>query len=90
MNKSDFLKQLSLNCNLPEKICRQVLSNSYLLLCDCLNKGEEVNFYGFGKFYVKTRQERFYKQIGVNTLALLPPQNVPVFKTGRVFKQIIK
>ena len=72
---------------MPKKQCKQVLNNFYLLICDSLKKGEEICFYGIGKFFVKYKKERLIKtnrgEIFVNS------KNVPVFKMGKSFKNII-
>ena len=87
MNKSEFLKELSKlsNTNLPT--CKKVLHNTYALLCDNLKKGISVNFYGFGKFYVKCYKERFVNCGGIKKL--VSAKFVPSFKTGKNFKNII-
>ena len=87
MNKTQFIKRLSENCNIDKTVCGFVLNSAYFLLCDSLKKGETLNIKGFGKFYVKFRRERFLKR-GNQTL-LIGTKNVPVFKMGKTFKNII-
>ncbi len=87
MNKQEFLKLLSINSNQSVSSCKKVLENTYLILCDSLKKGQSVNFYGFGKFYVKSYKERCLNIEG--TPKIIPAKNVPSFKTGSVFKNII-
>ena len=87
MNKTQFIKKLSESCNIDKNLCDFVLNSAYLLLCDNLKKGETLNIKGFGKFYVKFRKERLLKR-GNQTL-LIGTKNVPVFKMGKSFKNII-
>lgn len=84
MNKSQFLKELSLISNMSVNACNKVLNNTYLLLCDNLRKGQSVVFYGFGKFYVRNRKERI-----LDNSKLIPAKNIPAFKTGKYFKNIV-
>lgn len=87
MNKSELLKKLSEQCCLPVGICKVVLDNFYCLICDSLRKGEEINFYGVGKFVVKRRAERLiYGNLGQ---IFIPPKSVPVFKLSKNFRNII-
>lgn len=90
MNKTTFLKELSLKCNLPINTCKDVMSMGYFLLCDSLKKGQSVNFYGFGKFYVRQRKERLIKKIGTSLSTLVMPKSIPAFKIGKSFKEIIR
>ena len=87
MNKQEFLKVLSNNCNESVSNCKKILENTYLILCDNLKKGQSVNFYGFGKFYIKSYKERCLNIEG--TPKIIPAKNVPSFKTGKMFKEII-
>lgn len=87
MNKQEFLKVLSNNCNKDVRTCKKVLQETYNVLCDILRKGQSVNFYGFGKFYVKCYKERCLVIDGFQKI--IPARNVPCFKTGKVFKNII-
>ena len=87
MNKTQFIKKLSESCSVDKNLCGFILNNAYYLLCDNLKKGETLNLKGFGKFYVKFRKERFLK-VGNKTI-LIGTKNIPVFKMGKSFKNII-
>lgn len=89
MNKLIFLKEVSFKSDLPLNTCRKVFDNMYLVLRECLNKGHVINFQGFGKFYVKTKGERIIKVFG-NEKTLVESKNIPVFKMGKSFKNIIR
>lgn len=90
MNKIEFLKEVSFKSNASLKDCKKIFSNAYYIICDCLKKGEIVNFYGFGKFYVKRRSERLIKSNMFLENKLLPPKYLPAFKIGKCFKEIIR
>lgn len=90
MNKLEFLKEVSFKSNVCLKDCKNIFINSYNIICDCLKKGETVNFYGFGKFYVKRIGERLIKNNKFLKNKLLPPKYLPAFKIGKCFKEIIR
>lgn len=90
MNKSQFIKVLSQNCGLSQNKCNEVMSTAYYLICKNLREGDYVSFKGFGKFYVKTKKERFIKSFNSDHLQIIGCRNVPSFKMGKSFKQEIK
>lgn len=90
MNKTEFLKEISLMSDVSIKDCNLIFNNSYKLLCNCLRKGDTISFYGFGKFYVKHINERIVKNNAFVGGKLLAPKNIPVFKMGKAFKEIIR
>lgn len=88
MNKLEFVNKLSCLCGLSKVECNRFLKITYFLICDSLNKGEEICFKGIGKLFVKTRKERFLKN--GNKQILISSKNIPAFKIGKNFKDIIK
>ncbi|MBQ3048190.1 MAG: HU family DNA-binding protein [Clostridia bacterium] len=90
MTKNEFVKQLSFICNMSFKDCIRVVDNAYFLLCDCLKVGEVVKFKGFGKFYIKRKQDRVVKSIYTKNLLLVSSKNQVCFKMSSLFKNIVK
>lgn len=89
MNKTEFVKELSQNCSLSQNKCQEVLSEAYKLICQNLKEGRQVNFKGFGKFFVRTKKERFVKSFNSNNMQLIGCRHVPTFKMGKSFKKVI-
>ena len=89
MNKTEFVKKLSQNCNLPQHTCQEVLSEAYSIICKNLKEGRQVVFKGFGKFFVKTKKERFVTGFNCTNKQLIGCRNVPTFKMGKNFKNVI-
>ena len=87
MNKTEVIKELSKLTNISQKMCKAVLDNFYLLIANSLRRGEEISFYGIGKFLVKTKKERVIKTSNGNKL--ICPKKTPCFKIGKTFKNII-
>ena len=90
MNKRNFIKRVSLLCDLSQKKCEQILDKCYKLICESLCTGEGVNFKGFGKFYVKTTKERVVKNVFTKNLSFIRQKNVVSFKISSTFKNIVK
>ena len=60
------------------------------VITDALKKGEDVQFTGFGKFYVQDREAR--EGINPQTKAKIniPATNVPKFSAGVALKNAVK
>lgn len=89
MNKTEFIKNLSLICDLSQSKCQEIMQEAYNLICQNLKEGKQVSFKGFGKFYVKTKKERFVKNFNSNNMHLIGCRHVPTFKMGKSFKKVI-
>ena len=58
MNKTDFLKLLSNQTQESSQVCQKILTHTRKLINEVCFKGEEVQFRGFGKFFLKERPPR--------------------------------
>ena len=88
MNKSEFVKKLSLELNLPIRFCKDFVNREFLIVKRELNVGGEVNFKNLGRLFVETKKERILK---INSKEyLLPQKNEPKIKLYRSFKNIVK
>lgn len=90
MNKKEFIRKLSLSCNMSQLKCEQILSSCYKIICENLKVGEEVSFKGFGKFFVQRKKERVVKNIYTKNLTFINEKNVVRFKISNAFKSIVK
>jgi len=90
MNKSEFISVLSSKSNISKNECERLLKNAYEIICKSLKQNEDVVFKGFGRFYVKKRNERLIYGGFSKEKKLVPIRNVPCFKIGSEFKNIIK
>lgn len=90
MNKKDFVNKLSLICNLSQKKCKDIIDSAYKLICESLKVGEELNFNGFGLFYIKRTKERVVKSVYTKNLTFVLPKNIVCFKMSSTLKNIVK
>lgn len=90
MNKKDLVKEISKNTELSQVDCLNCLDAITEIICKSLNKGEEVNIFGFGKFEVKKRAERRIINPQTQRPMIIKQRRVPVFKSGKVFKDAVK
>ena len=90
MNKKDFIKRLSIDCNLEQKKCERILNNCYKIICESLRTGETLFFKGFGKFFIKTTKERVVKNVFTKQLTFTQQKNIVSFKIFSTFKNIVK
>ena len=89
MNKCEFLKEVSRNCGVSFQDCKKVFETQHFILGNCLKRGDDISLKGFGRFYVKTRMERLFKDVYSDKKVLLPIKNVVAFKMSKKFKNSI-
>ncbi len=58
MTKAEFVDRLAAKSGLTKKDAASVVDAFVEVVTDALKKGEEVQFTGFGKFYVQARDAR--------------------------------
>jgi DNA-binding protein HU-beta len=90
MNKREMIEAIALQCEVTKKVAEVALNGIINVVQDTLARGEEVSLSGFGKFYVRERAAR--NGINPKTMAAItiPTKNVPVFKAGKSFRDMIE
>lgn len=86
MNKEDFIKQISKSTSITQKDTREVVSAMLDLIRESLSRGEDVKFTGFGKFSVKTRNERTMVNPLTKSKIKIPKTKIATFKAGKELK----
>lgn len=86
MNKNELVKEMSKKSNMTIKNCCKCLNAFQSTIIDVLSKGESLNLMGFGKFDVKTRNERRSFNPYLKKIMRLPKTRVPYFKAGKNLK----
>lgn len=89
MNKTEFIKELSKKTKLTQKECGHCLNAISNILAKTLQKGEDIQFVGFGKFGVKYRNERMSFNPQTKTNIRIPASKTPSFKAGKYLKEAI-
>ena len=90
MTKSDFIDKLAAQTGLSKKDAGAAVDAFIDVITDALSKGEEVQFTGFGKFYVQKRDAR--KGINPQTKApiKIAATKVPKFSAGTALKNSVR
>ncbi|NLO28365.1 MAG: HU family DNA-binding protein [Actinobacteria bacterium] len=90
MTKADFVDKLAAKSGLTKKDAAAVVDAFVEVVTESLKEGEEVQFTGFGKFYVQKRDAR--QGINPQTKARIniPASNVPKFSAGLALKNAVK
>ncbi len=90
MTKADFVDKLAAKSGLTKKDAAAVVDAFVDVVTDALKKGEDVQFTGFGKFYVQQREAR--QGINPQTKAKIniPATKVPKFSAGLALKSAVK
>lgn len=88
--KNDLVAKLATKLGMTKKASEEAVDLVFSEISGYLKKGEEVRVTGFGKFYVKKREERK----GVNPrhpeeTLIIKARKVPLFKPGKQLKQLI-
>ena len=90
MTKAEFVDRLAAKSGLTKKDAASVVDAFVEVVTDALKKGEEVQFTGFGKFYVQKREARQ----GINPQSKakinIPASKVPKFSAGLALKSSVK
>ena len=90
MTKAEFVDRLAAKSGLTKKDAANVADSFLEVITDALTKGEEVQFTGFGKFYVQKREAREGINPQTKAKIQIPACNVPKFSAGAALKNMCK
>ena len=90
MTKADFVDRLAAKSGLTKKDAAGVVDAFVGVVTEALKKGEEVQFTGFGKFYVQKRQARQGINPQTKQKITIPATKVPKFSAGLGLKSAVK
>ena len=85
MNKKAFITKISATSGINKNTVSGVFSQAEKILVDALQKGEEVNLSGFGKFYTRQRNEREFISFQTGEKFSVPQKLVPMIKFSKKF-----
>jgi integration host factor subunit beta len=87
MNKSDLMKVLSTDLNLPFRKAEEIVDKFFETMADTLIDGERIEVRGFGSFSVR----RYDGYVGRNPRTgeekKVKPKRLPFFKVGKDFRE---
>lgn len=90
MTKAEFVDKLAAKSGLTKKDAASVVDAFVDVVTDSLNKGEDVQFTGFGKFYVQKREAREGINPQTKAKIRIPACRVPKFSAGLALKNACK
>lgn len=85
MNKKTIVTKVATRCGVKKSVVSKVLGALQDTLLSEMQKGEIVNFSGFGKFFTHQRAQRKYVSFQTGETFLAPPRLVPVLKFSKKF-----
>ena len=90
MTKADFVDRLAAKSGLTKKDAAAVVDAWVEVVTESLKAGEEVQFTGFGKFYVQSRKAREGINPQTKSKIKIPATKVPKFAPGLALKNAVK
>lgn len=90
MTKSDFIDKLASKTGLSKKDAGAAVDAFIDVVTDALSSGEDVQFTGFGKFYVQARDAREGINPQTKAKIQIAATNVPKFSAGSALKSAVR
>ena len=90
MTKAEFVDKLAAKSGLTKKDAAAVADAFVEVITESLKNGEDVQFTGFGKFYVQTREAREGINPQTKAKIKIPASKVPKFSAGVALKTAVK
>jgi DNA-binding protein HU-beta len=90
VTKADFVDKLAAKSGLTKKDAAAVVDAFVDVVTESLKKGEEVQFTGFGKFYVQKRDARQGINPQTKAKIKIAATKVPKFSAGMALKNAVK
>jgi nucleoid DNA-binding protein len=90
VTKADFVDKLAAKSGLTKKDAAAMVDAFVGVVTEALKKGEEVQFTGFGKFYVQKRATRQGINPQTKKKITIPASKVPKFSAGLALKSAVK
>jgi len=89
MNKNDLVSAMAEKSGLTKKDAEKALNAFIDAVTDALSNGDKVQLVGFGSFEVRERAERVGRNPQTQEEIKIPATKVPVFKAGKVLKEMV-
>lgn len=89
MNKAELSAAVSEKTGLSKKDSEKALSAVLDAITEALVEGDKVQLVGFGVFEMKQREARLGRNPQTGAEIQIPASRSPVFKAGKVLKDIV-
>ena len=90
MTKAQIVAKISNDLGLERSEVLATVESFMNEVKESLESGNNVYLRGFGSFVIKTRAEKFGRNILKNTSIKIPAHNIPYFKPSKVFLDGVK
>jgi len=90
VTKAEFVDKLAAKSGLTKKDAAAVCDAFVEVVTESLKKGEDVQFTGFGKFYVQQREARQGINPQTKAKIKIAATKVPKFSAGLALKNAVK
>ena len=89
MNKTELIAAVAEQAEMSKKDAEAAVPATIDVISEALRQGEKVQLVGFGSFEVKKRAARVGRNPKTKEPIEIPASTVPVFKAGKVLKDIV-
>ena len=89
MNKAELISDVAEKAGLSKKDSEAAVTAALDAITAALEDGDKVQLVGFGSFEVKSRAARTGRNPKTKEAIEIPASKVPVFKAGKVLKDIV-
>ena len=89
MNKTELINAVAEQAALSKKDSEAAVNAALEVITAALKDGDKVQLVGFGSFEVKKREARVGRNPRTKEAIDIPASTVPVFKAGKVLKDIV-
>jgi len=90
MNKTELIAVIADQAEVTQAMAEKVVNTFVDVVKDTLAKEEKVVVTGFGTFEVRHRVARRGKNPRTGEEIIVPAQNTPAFKAGKLLKDAVK
>ncbi len=90
MKKADLVSKMAEKSGLNKKQAEAALDSFVDAVQESLQAGDKVQLVGFGTFETRERAERKGRNPGTGEEITIDAAKVPVFKAGKVLKDMVK
>jgi len=87
MNKSDLVKSLAKETDLPMRKAEEIVDTVFKTMADALEAGDRIEVRGFGSFVVKEYEGYTGRNPKTGDLIEVRTKRLPFFKTGKELKE---
>jgi DNA-binding protein HU-beta len=90
MNKSQLVESIASHTEMPKSQVESVLNTCLELVKKSVKKGDDVTLVGFGTFTKSKRKARTGRNPQTGEEIRIPSMNVPRFRAGKDFKELVR